>query len=315
MIGWGLIRSLLDDGFEVRTADILPKSEWQEVHDDAQNFGLCDLREPVNCKTMVDGCDYVWNLAFSMGGIEHLYAHPFDCIESSSITTHMLRASIDAGVQRFFVSSSACAYAARFQTDPNVTALSEDMAWPAEPERGYGTAKLMDEEQCWAAREQYGLETRVARYHNIYSGGPTTWEGGKEKAPAAICRKVATAVATGADHIVLLGDGKATRSYCWLGDCVTGTRSLMESDYPDPVNIGSSELVSVDELADMVCSIAGVELEYRHDTMGAEGVRGRNSCNDLCRKVLHGWEPSTPLRVGMERLYSWVEGRVMEQFV
>lgn len=305
MIGWALVESLLADGHEVRAVDILPFRDWQKVNPGAENWQLTDLRDAFNAKRATKGCQQVWSLAFAMGGIGFIEKNPYDCIESSAIAGHALRAAIDAGVERFFLSSSACAYSSVHQTNPDVTALSEDMVFPISPERGYGTAKWFDEEQCWAASEQYGIHTRIARYHNIYSGGPTTWKGGKEKAPAALCRKVAEAQLTGKNYIEVWGDGKATRSYCWIEDCVKATRALMESDYGLPVNIGSSELISVDDLAYLIADIAGIEIEIRHDLNGTQGVRGRNSDNTLCEKVL-GWAPSTPLRTGLEHLYPWV---------
>ena len=309
MIGWALVESLLADGHEVRAVDILPLADWQKANPAAENCPDFDLLDRVKVERAVRGVDQVWALAFAMGGIEFIERNPFDCIESSAITLHTLRAALDQDVQRVFLSGSACAYSSVHQTDPDSDALSEWMAWPADPEQGYGTAKLLDEEACMVAYRQYGMETRIARYHNIYSGGPTTWTGGKEKAPAALCRKVAVAKLRGEGHITVLGDGLATRSYCFIDDCIRATRELMDSDFRSPMNIGSDEQISVDGLALLIAEVAGHEVEIRHDPNGTQGVRGRNSCNDLIKEVL-GWAPSTPLRSGLEQLYPWVEDQV-----
>lgn len=312
MIGSHLVRSLCDEGHTVVAVDIEPLGAWQMIDGRAHNYELCDVSVFDNCVDVLRGCDQVWSLAFIMGGIQHIEEHSFDCIASSAVLTSTLRAALETGVQRVFVSGSACAYSSHHQQDPDGPALAEWMVEPVAPERGYGTAKWFDEEQCWAAYEQYGLECRVARYHNIYSGGPTTWTGGKEKAPAALCRKVAEAKLTGSGSYEIFGDGTATRSFCWIDDCLEGSKRLMESDWREPLNIGSSELVTINELADLVEDIAGVDLERKHNLDGATGVRARNSDNTLCREVL-GWEPSTSLRTGMDQLYWWVEDQVREQ--
>jgi nucleoside-diphosphate-sugar epimerase len=220
-------------------------------------------------------------------------------------------ASRDAGVERFFYASSACVYAADKQTDPNVTALKEEDAYPAMPEDGYGWEKLFSERMCRHFREDFGLETRVARYHNVY--GPNgTYDGGREKAPAAICRKVIEAKIAGRSEIEIWGDGKQTRSFQWIGDCVKGTQMIMEGSFADPINLGSSELVTVNKLVDIVEGIAGVKLKRRYNLSAPKGVNGRNSDNALIQKLFH-WEPSTRLRDGLEKTYQWIETQMTQQ--
>jgi nucleoside-diphosphate-sugar epimerase len=217
----------------------------------------------------------------------------------------------DAGVERFFYASSACVYAADKQTDPNVTALKEEDAYPAMPEDGYGWEKLFSERMCRHFREDFGLETRVARYHNVY--GPNgTYDGGREKAPAAICRKVIEAKIAGRSEIEIWGDGKQTRSFQWIGDCVKGTQMIMEGSFADPINLGSSELVTVNKLVDIIEGIAGVKLKRRYNLSAPKGVNGRNSDNTLIKKIFN-WEPSTRLRDGLEKTYQWIETQMTQQ--
>lgn len=307
-----MVRRLLDEGYDVRAVDIKPLPEWWQVHD-CENQPGRDLMNPAACAAAVRGATIVVHGACPMGGIRWITEQLWDCARSSGMTQNMLQASIDAGVHQFTLSSSACAYGLPWQGDAeHVTALSEDMAWPLQGEPGYGLSKGWEEKLCEYAAHDTDLDVRVARFHNIY--GPSgSWEGGKEKAPAAICRKVAEAIVTDSHEIEIWGDGEQRRTFCWVDDCVEGVRRLMASDYSSPVNIGSSELVSINELVSMVEDIAGVTLRRNYDLSAPTGVRGRSSDNALCRRVLDGWEPSTPLRVGMERLYSWVEGRVMER--
>lgn len=312
MIGSTLVRSLLDDGDEVVALDIEPLSAWQMVDERAENLDCSDASEYQTIFRAMEGCERVWSLAFLMGGIGFIGTRPFDCIASSAILTATLKAAVVHDVQRVFVSGSACSYSHEHQRDPDGPPLAEWMVNPVAPEPGYGVSKWFDEQQCAEAYRQCGLETRVARYHNIYSGGPTTWDGGKEKAPAAICRKVAEAVVSGVHEIEIWGDGHATRSYCWIEDCIDGTKRLADSDFRDPLNIGSAEMVSVNQLVSIVEEVAGIECERRYDLTAPQGVRGRSSDNTLCESVL-GWAPSTPLRDGIARLYPWVEARVMER--
>jgi nucleoside-diphosphate-sugar epimerase len=246
----------------------------------------------------------IYNLAADMGGMGFIELNKAACMLSVLINTHLLVAAKDAGVHRFFFSSSACVYNGDKQKDPNVTALREQDAYPALPEDGYGWEKLFSERMSRHFREDYGLVTRIARYHNVY-GPYGTYEGGREKAPAAICRKVIEAKLYGKPEIEIWGDGKQTRSFMYITDCVKGSRMLMESDFAVPLNIGSSELVSINQLVDIVEDIAGVRLRRKYNLSAPKGVNGRNSDNTLTQEVL-GWEPSTSLRDGMELTYRWI---------
>src|SRR3984893_15580507 len=246
----------------------------------------------------------VYNLAADMGGMGFIENNKALCMISSLINTHLLMASKDAGIDRFFYASSACVYAADKQTDPDVTALKEEDAYPAMPEDGYGGEKLFSERMCRHFREDFRFETRVARFHNVY--GPNgTYDGGREKAPAAICRKVIEAKLSGKHEIEIWGDGKQTRSFQWIDDCVKGTQMIMEGDYVEPLNLGSSELVTINQLVDLVEEIGGVKLKRNYNLGAPKGVNGRNSDNTLIRKIFD-WEPTTRLRDGLERTYRWI---------
>ncbi len=307
-IGGHLVRRLLDEGHSVRAVDLKPMDEWWQVHPGAESLDRFDLRRLGPCEAAVDGVDHVYNLAADMGGMGFIENNKAACMLSVMINTHLLETSLAANVQRFFYASSACVYAAEHQTDPNVTALREQDAYPAQPEDGYGWEKLFSERMCRHFREDFGLETRVARYHNVY--GPIgTWKGGREKAPAAICRKIAMAELTGDTVIDVWGDGHQTRSFMFVDDCVEGTRRLLDSDIIEPLNIGSSELVSINQLVDLVADIAGISVTRRHDLSAPQGVRGRNSDNTLILEKM-GWEPSIKLRDGLTRTYDWVRAQV-----
>lgn len=309
MIGGHLVQRLVDEGHDVRAVDVKPLDQWwQHVEGTRQIWDTIDLSDLESCRAAVEGSRWVFNLAADMGGIGYIETSKADCMLTVLISTHMLVAARDAGVERFFYSSSACAYAANHQNRPRATALKESDAYPAQPEDGYGWEKLFTERMCRHFREDFGLQTRVARYHNIF-GPPCTWTGGREKAPAAICRKVAEAVVSGDHRIKIWGDGNQTRSFCWVGDCIEGSMRIMACDYPDPLNLGSSELVTVNQLVDIVSDIAGVKVERSYDLSAPQGVRGRNSDNTLIQGVL-GWEPSTSLRDGLELLFPWVLERV-----
>jgi GDP-D-mannose 3', 5'-epimerase len=288
---------------DVRAVDSKPLDEWHQRFDDVESLQL-DLSDRESCVRAVAGTDHVYNLAADMGGMGFIEANRALCMLSVLINTHMLLAARDAGVERYFFSSSACVYAAEHQTSPEVTALKEEDAYPAMPEDGYGWEKLFSERMCRHFHEDFGFETRVARYHNVY--GPNgTYKGGREKAPAAICRKVAEAVLSGRHTIEIWGDGLQTRSFMYVDDCVEGTKRLMRSDVNEPLNIGSSELVTVNQLVSIVEEIAGVELERHYRLDAPQGVRGRNSDNTLIRERL-GWEPSISLREGLETTYRWI---------
>ena len=302
-IGGHLVADLLAKGFEVRAVDIKPLTEWYQVHEGVENV-QADLSDPVACRDAAAGIHTVYNLAADMGGMGFIENNKALCMLSVLESTNMLVAARDAGTERFFYSSSACVYAADKQTDADVTALREEDAYPAMPEEGYGWEKLFTERMCRHFEEDFGLKTRVARYHNVY--GPNgTWDGGREKAPAAICRKVASAVMSGVHEIEIWGDGEQTRSFMYIDDCVQGTQMITNADDPRPVNLGSSELVSINQLVSIVEDIAGVTLERRYDLSAPKGVRGRNSDNTEI-VARYGWEPSITLRAGLEQTYAWI---------
>lgn len=306
-IGGHLATRLAEAGAEVRGVDAKPVTEWYQRHESVEEV-CADLMERDACIQVSDGVAEVYNLAADMGGMGFIENNKASCMLSVLESTHMLVAAQQCGAQRFFYASSACVYAAEHQRSPNVTALKESDAYPAEPEDGYGWEKLFSERMCRHFLEDFGLETRVARYHNVY--GPLgTWTGGREKAPAAICRKVAEAKFSGDDAIEIWGDGEQTRSFMYIDDCVEGTLRLMASDIREPINIGSSELVTVNQLADIIEDIAGVQLERHYDLTAPQGVRGRNSDNELIQKLL-GWEPSIPLTEGLTATYEWVSAQL-----
>lgn len=299
-IGHHLVNYLVAKGYKVRGADIKrPEYGRSAAHD----FVVADLRNERNCNEVTRGMDEVYHLAADMGGIGYITAfHAEIATNNTLINTHMLQAARASGVKRFLFSSSACVYPQCLQTSADVAPLAEEDAWPADPEEGYGLEKLYMEKLCQYFMEDHGLETRVVRFHNVY--GPLgTYSGGREKAPAAISRKVALANEGG--FIDIWGDGQQTRSFMYIDDCVAGIYRIMRSDYRAPLNLGTDELVSVDELVDLVCEIAGKSLQKRHDVTKPQGVRGRNSDNSRLRVVL-GWEPSIPLRKGLAPTYRWI---------
>ena len=307
-IGGHLVADLLRQGNKVRAVDVKPFEEWFQMFPEVENLQF-DLQEKENCERAVADVDLVYNLAADMGGMGFIENNKALCMLSVLINTHLLMAAKDAGVKRFFYASSACVYAADKQTDPNVTALKEEDAYPAMPEDGYGWEKLFSERMCRHFREDFGITTRVARYHNVY--GPNgTYDGGREKAPAAICRKVVEAKLSGKHEIEIWGDGKQTRSFQWIDDCVKGTQMIMNGDYVEPLNLGSSELVTINQLVDLVEDIGGVKLKRRYNLSAPKGVNGRNSDNTLIQKVF-GWEPSTKLRDGLERTYRWIHDQMV----
>ena len=302
-IGGWLVGRLLAEGARVRAVDIKPASEWFQLHEGAENLRL-DLRDLTNCQVAVAGTDWVFNLAADMGGMGFIETHKCDCMLSVLINTHLLVASRDAGAKRYFYASSACVYNADKQATAAVAPLREEDAYPAMPEDGYGWEKLFSERMCRHFWEDYGLEARVARFHNVY-GPHGTYEGGREKAPAAICRKVIEAKLSGNHSIEIWGDGTRTRSFQYIDDCLHGILAIMDSDIRQPINLGSSELVTINGLVDIVERIAGIRLERRYDLTAPQGVMGRNSDNTLIKQLL-GWEPSIPLEVGLEKTYRWI---------
>ena len=307
-IGGHLVRDLVRQGAQVRAVDQKPLEEWYQVAPDAESLVL-DLSLRESCDVAAAGASRIYNLAADMGGMGFIEANKALCMLSVLINTHMLMAASKAGVERFFFSSSACVYAAEHQTSPDVTALAEADAYPAMPEDGYGWEKLFSERMCRHFREDFGLETRVARYHNVY-GPYGTYDGGREKAPAAICRKVIAAQLSGSNAIEIWGDGEQTRSFMYVDDCVYGTQLLTDSDVVDPINVGSSELVTINQLVAIVEDIAGIELDRNYKLDAPQGVRGRNSDNTMILEQL-GWEPSTTLRDGMEQTYRWIHDEMV----
>jgi GDP-D-mannose 3',5'-epimerase len=309
-IGGHLTRDLVARGVRVRAVDSKPLAAWQQHVPGAEEV-VADLSDLAACRSAVDGAGTVYNLAADMGGMGFIEANKALCMLSVLINTHLLLAARDADVETFFFASSACVYAGGKQSMTDVTALAEADAYPADPEDGYGWEKLFSERMCRHFSEDFGLATRVARYHNVY--GPLgTWSGGREKAPAAICRKVAEAVASGQHEIDIWGDGEQTRSFTYIDDTVHGTHLITTGDSAEPVNLGSSELVSINELVSLVEDIAGVQLDRRYDLSAPQGVRGRNSDNGLILER-YGWQPSTSLRVGLERTYAWVQEQVVTE--
>ncbi|MGZ4971718.1 MAG: NAD-dependent epimerase/dehydratase family protein [Limisphaerales bacterium] len=303
-IGGHLVADLLRQGHkDIRAVDIKPFNEWYQHFPQVENYQL-DLQLKDACEKSLAGAHTVYNLAADMGGMGFIELNKGLCMLSVLINTHLLMAAKSAGVKRFFYASSACVYNGDKQKDPNVTALKEADAYPALPEDGYGWEKLFSERLCRHFREDFGVETRVARYHNVY-GPHGTYEGGREKAPAAISRKVIEAKLSGKHEIEIWGDGHQTRSFMYIDDCLKGTQSILASNILEPINLGSSELVSINGLVDMVEDIAGIKLKRRYNLTAPKGVNGRNSDNTLIKKYL-GWEPNTRLRDGMEKTYRWI---------
>ena len=310
-IGGHLIKSLQANGVEViRAVDIKPLDEWYQVIDGVENLSL-DLQDKENCQKAAKGANAVFQLAADMGGMGFIENNKALCMLSVLTNTHMLMAARDQGVDRFFYSSSACVYNAAKQTNPDVVALKEEDAYPAMPEDGYGWEKLFSERMCRHFEEDFGLQCRVARYHNVY--GPLgTWTGGREKAPAAICRKVIEAKTSGKHEIEIWGDGKQTRSFMYIDDCTKGTQMIFESNIHEPLNLGSNELVTINQLVDLVEEIAGVKLKRSYNLNAPKGVNGRNSDNTLIQQRL-GWAPSISLREGLAKTYAWIESEMLAE--
>ena len=309
-IGGHLVARLREQGVEdIVGVDRVPLDEWHQLFHDVDNR-CADLQDLGACRSACEGVDIVYNLAADMGGMGFIENNKALCMLSVLISTHMFEAARQAGVQRFFYSSSACVYAAGKQESPEVEPLREPDAYPAMPEDGYGWEKLFSERMARHYYEDFGIETRVARYHNVY-GPHGTYDGGREKAPAAICRKVASAVLSGSNEIEIWGDGKQTRSFTYIDDCVEGTLKLTASDVREPLNIGSEQLVTINELVDIVEAIAGVSLKRNYNLSAPQGVRGRNSDNSLIRERLD-WAPSIALEDGLQNTYKWIVDRMSE---
>jgi nucleoside-diphosphate-sugar epimerase len=314
-IGGHLVKALLNQGHEVRAVDIKPKSEWWQIHPHAHNWGNSDLARPHVAEQCVADAEQVYDLAERMGGIGYITTNRVECAESIEIGINLLRAAHAFHVKRFFFASSACVYPTDMQGYQETQGLTmipklrEDDAWPAQPEEGYGFAKLYMEELCRHYAEERDLEVRIARYHNVY-GPYSSWNDGKEKSPAAICRKVAEAVVSGIHNIEIWGDGRQVRSYLHVSDCVAGTMALMASDHSEPINIGSDRAITVNELVALVEEIAEVKLGRFYDHNGPRGVAGRNADIRLAARVLD-WKPEISLEQGLASLYGWIAAEVI----
>jgi len=306
-IAGSLARYFHDQGFtRIRAIDKKPLPEWYQVTEGVESLCL-DLSDDYNCRKACEDAVEVYNLAADMGGMGFIERFRIECLRSILINTHMIEAAYRAGVQRYFYSSSACAYNVELQKDPNVRALKESDAYPAMAERGYGWEKLMSEMFCQEYRAERGMHTSIARFHNVY--GPNgTWDGGREKAPAALCRKVIEAKDMGKHEIVIWGDGHQTRSFMYIDDCTKGIDMIMHCEelIATPINLGSDFLVSINDLVSITEKIGGIKLQRQHDMDAPRGVAGRNSDNTFIQKIL-GWAPSTPLEEGMKKTYAWIE--------
>jgi GDP-D-mannose 3',5'-epimerase len=308
-IGGHLVAEYRRRGYKnLRAVDIKPFSEWHQQFPDVDNLQL-DLYSYESCLIALEGATWVYNHAADMGGMGYIETHKANCMLSVLINTHLLMAAKEHKVKRFFFASSACVYAAGKQTMTDVAALKEADAYPAMPEDGYGWEKLFSERMCRHFRDDFNVDTRIVRYHNVY-GPQGTWDGGREKAPAAICRKVFQAKHSTTKEIEIWGDGHQTRSFMYIHDCLKGTTAIMESDILEPIKLGSSELVTINQLVDIAEDIAQVKLQRNYNLDAPKGVRGRNSDNTLILKRL-GWEPSIRLRDGMEKTYRWIGDQIL----
>jgi GDP-D-mannose 3', 5'-epimerase len=308
-IGGNLVAKLRTQGYErIRAVDVKPLDEWYQHFNDVENLCL-DLNLKGSCERTADGASDIYNLASNMGGMGFIEHNKALCMLSVLINTHMLQAALKSGVKRFFFSSSACVYNGDKQKTFEAPSLKEEDAYPALSEDGYGWEKLFSERMCRHFREDFGLSTRVARFHNVY--GPWgTWYGGREKAPAAICRKVIEAKISGRHEIDIWGSGNQTRSFMFIDDCLKGIYLIMNSDILEPINLGSSKAVTINDLVDLSEEIANIKLKRKYDLSAPKGVNGRNSDNTLIKEYL-GWEPNTPLLVGLEKTYRWIYDQYM----
>ncbi len=312
-IAGALVKYFADRGFtRIRAVDKKPLPEWYQRVPGAECLCL-DLSHEEHCRRVCEDATEVYNLAADMGGMGFIERFRIECLRSILINTHMIEAAYRAGAQRYFFSSSACVYNTDLQKDPKVRGLKESDAYPAMAERGYGWEKLMSEMFCEEYWHERGMKTAIARFHNVY-GPYGTWDGGREKAPAAICRKVIEAKDRGIDSIEIWGDGNQTRSFMYIDDCTRGIDSIMHSDdlTATPINLGSSELVSINELVNIAEELGGVELKRDYRLDAPQGVAGRNSDNTMIQKIL-GWEPDTPLREGLAKTYVWIERQYMDR--
>ncbi len=302
-IGGHLVSSLLDEGHEVLSVDIKPLEYWFQLFEKSKNFSL-DLKDYNNCLRVTEDVDYVYNMACNMGGMGFIENNKAECMLSVLINTNLLRACVEKKIRRYFFSSSACVYNATKQEKTFIDGLKESDAYPAQPEDGYGWEKLFSERMCRHFYEDFGLESRVARYHNVY--GPLgTYDGGREKAPAALCRKVIDAKIKNKTVIDIWGDGEQTRSFLYITDCIEGTKKLFDSDEREVFNIGSEEQVSINKMSSIIENIAEIKLKKNYQLNKPKGVRGRSSNNSFIREKI-GWDSSTDLRDGLKLTYDWI---------
>lgn len=310
-IGGHLVKDLLEKGYNVRAVDIKDTNQWHQKFSESEVI-VGDLRSEEFSNVVSKNVNHIYNLAADMGGMGFIENNKASCMLSVLINTHLLSSAVKNGVDRFFFSSTACVYAANHQSKIEVIPLKESDAYPAMPEDGYGWEKLFSERMCRHFREDFNLETRVARFHNVF--GPFgTFEGGREKAPAAICRKVAIAKLSGTKEIEIWGDGNQRRSFMWIDDCIKGINDVMMHNFYDPVNLGSAQTVSINDLTDIVEEVAGIKLSRKYLLTAPQGVRGRSSDNSLFHE-LYGWEPSTSLESGIEKTYKWIYEEIKKRF-
>tara|TARA_Y100000992_G_scaffold200258_1_gene136434 strand:+ start:2708 stop:3715 length:1008 start_codon:yes stop_codon:yes gene_type:complete len=310
-IGGHLVKKLFESGHQVRAVDIKPKELWFQDFEEVENFYSMDMKNLENCKEVTKDIDYVFNMACNMGGMGFIENNKAECMLSVLINTNLLSACRDNKISKYFFSSSACAYNQSKQKDVFIEGLKENEAYPADPEDGYGWEKLFSERMCRHFMEDFGIQVRIARYHNIY--GPFgTFDGGREKAPAALCRKVINSKLNKKNNIEVWGDGKQTRSFLFIDDCVEGTLRLFNSDYSEPVNIGSDEQVSINQMIDIIEGFSqSKKLERTYQLDKPKGVRGRSSNNDLIKKVLN-WSYKISLKEGLSKTYKWIESEILK---
>ena len=309
-IGGHLVANLLEEGHEVVAADVKPLEYWFQLFEKSKNFSL-DLKDYNNCLKVADGVDYVYNMACNMGGMGFIENNKAECMLSVLINTNLLRACVEKKIKKYFFSSSACVYNASKQEKTFIDGLKESDAYPAQPEDGYGWEKLFSERMCRHFYEDFGLETRVARYHNVY-GPKGTYDGGREKAPAALCRKVISAKINKEKFIDIWGDGEQTRSFLFITDCIEGTKKLFESNEREVFNIGSEEQVSINQMSLIIENIAGIKLEKNYQLDKPKGVRGRSSNNSLIREKIN-WDSNTSLSDGLKLTYDWIYSQMISK--
>ena len=309
-IGGHLMKRLQLDGHEIICADIKPVSLWFQVSDKNKNLSI-DLKDFNNCLQVCDGVDYIFNLACNMGGMGYIENNKAECMLSVLINTNLLRAGLQNKIKKYYFSSSACVYNASKQNDTFIDGLKEEDAYPAMPEDGYGWEKLFSERMCRHFNEDFGLDVRIARYHNIY-GPEGTYDGGREKAPAALCRKIINAKLKKEKNIEVWGDGEQTRSFLYIDDCIEATMSVFNSNFTDVFNIGSEEQVSINQMIDKIEEIADFKVERKYDISKPKGVRGRSSDNSLINSKIN-WSPKFSLKDGLEKTYSWIYNSIVNQ--